>query len=213
VKTPDTEEAIDDLIELGSAVGEAGLAEATAGNVSVRLDEARMLLSATGCELGALTTADVAVVALKDGNVIEGPEPSLERELHRRVYTVREAAGAILHCQSPAATLLACRDDPPTNLDFVPEIPAYVRAHAYVPYSMPGSEPLAESVARAFEDPEVTVVQMRNHGQVVIGSTWRKAIRRAAFFELACWMATRDPSLRTIPSEDAARLRAYARDV
>jgi ribulose-5-phosphate 4-epimerase/fuculose-1-phosphate aldolase len=213
VKTPDSDQAIADLIELGSAVAEAGLAEATAGNVSVRLDGARMLLSASGSALGALTPEDVTIVALEDGTVIEGPEPSLERELHRRIYNVREAAGAILHCQSPAATVLACRDDPPANLDFVPEIPAYVRAHAYVPYAMPGSEQLAASVARAFEDPEVTVVQMRNHGQVVIGSTWRKAFRRAAFFEMACWMAARDPDLRTIPPEEAARLRACARDV
>ena len=120
-----------------------------------------MLVSASGCELGALTQEHVSVVALKDSDVIQGPEPSLEKGLHRRVYTMRETAQAVLHCQSRAATLLACHDDPPANLDFIPEVPAYVRAHAYVPYATPGSEELAESVARAFEDREVTVVQMR----------------------------------------------------
>ena len=88
-----------------------------------------------------------------------------------------------------------------------------MRAHAYVPYATPGSAPLAKSVARAFEDPEVTVVQMHNHGQVVIGSSWRTAVRRATFFELACWMATQGRPLRTIPAEAAALLRSYARDV
>ena len=37
-----------------------------------------------------------------------------------------------------------------------------------------------EAYRAAFDDREVTVVQMRNHGQVVIGSTWRRAVRRAA---------------------------------
>lgn len=205
--------AIRDLIDFGTAVAEGGLVESSSGNVSIRLDEARMLVSASGCELGALTQEDVSVVALKDGNVIEGPEPSLEKELHRRVYTAREAVQAVLHCQSRAATLLACQADPPANLDFIPEVPAYVRAHAHVPYATPGSEELADSVARAFGDPEVTVVQMRNHGQVIIGSSWRKAVRRAAFFELACWMASRGSSLRTISPDEAALLRNYARDV
>jgi len=203
----------EDLIEFGKAVAGGGLVESSSGNVSVRLDAERMLVSASGCELGALTREHVSVVALKDGSVMQGPEPSLERELHRRVYTVREAVQAVLHCQSRAATLLACREDPPANLDFIPEVPAYVRAHAYVPYATPGSEELADSVARAFEDPEVTVVQMRNHGQVIIGSTWRKAVRRAAFFELACWMAAHGEPLEAIPPDQAALLRTYARDV
>jgi len=207
------DDAIHELIDFGAAVAEAGLAEATAGNVSLRLDADTLLISASGCELGALTHDGVAAVALADGAVAQGPAPSLECELHRRVYAAREAVGAVLHGQSPAATLLACRDDPPASLDFIPEIPAYVRGHAYVPFAPPGTEPLAESVARAFDDGEVTVVQMRNHGQVVIGSTWRKAVRRAVFFEMACWMATQDSALRTIPPREIARLRAFARDV
>jgi ribulose-5-phosphate 4-epimerase/fuculose-1-phosphate aldolase len=206
-------EAIRDLIDFGKAVSDSGLAESSSGNVSVRLDEERMLVSGSGCELQALTQEHASVIALQDGNVMQGPKPSLERELHRRVYTVRKTVQAILHCQSRAATLLACHDDPPTNLDFIPEVPAYVRAHAYVPYATPGSEELAESVARAFEDPAVTVVQMRNHGQVIIGSTWRKTIQRAAFFELACWMATRGAPLQTISPDQAALLRTYSRDV
>lgn len=201
------------MIRFGKAVAGGGLVESSSGNVSVRLDAERMLVSASGCELGALTQEHVSVVSLRDGNAMQGPEPSLERELHRRVYAVRETVQAVLHCQSRAATLLACREDPPANLDFIPEVPAYVRAHAYVPYATPGSEKLADSVSRAFEDPEVTVVQMRNHGQVVIGSTWREAVRRAAFFELACWMATRGQPLTTIPPDLAAVLRSYARDV
>lgn len=210
---PGIERAGRELIEFGRAVHGAGLAESTSGNVSLRLDGQRMLVSATGSGLVELTPERSTAVALADGAVLQGPAPSLERELHRRVYLKRAAVRAVLHCQSPDATLLACMEQPPADLNFVPEIPAYVRAHAYVPYATPGSDALARSVARAFEDPEVTVVQMRNHGQVVIGSSWRKAVRRAVFFELACRMASRGAPLRTIPDEAVAELRSYARDV
>ncbi len=117
----------------------------------------------------------------------------------------------MLHAQSRSATVLACHVDPPRDLNFIPEIPAYVRAHAYVPYAAPGSEALAASVTAAVTDPDVTIVQMVNHGQVVLGETWEKAIRRAVFFEHACWMALQGQPLRTIPHEDVLALRSYGR--
>jgi ribulose-5-phosphate 4-epimerase/fuculose-1-phosphate aldolase len=212
VSRRDPDSARRELIAFGRAAVEARLVESTSGNVSLRLGATRMLVSGAGSELGGLTPEAIAVVGLEDGRRLEGAEPSLERELHRRVFLARPSAGAVLHCQSRAATLLACRETAPADLNFIPEIPAYVRAHAWVPYRPPGSEALAEAVARAFDDPDVTVVQLRSHGQVVAGSTPAAVLRRARFFELACWMAVREPRLRTLPAEQVAALREYARD-
>lgn len=197
----------------GKAVAESGLLASTCGNVSLRVDEKTIIVSASGSELGSLGPDDATFVALDDGSSVGTAKPSMEADLHRRVYLARPSAGAIVHCQSRSATLLACMNDPPRNLDLVPEIPAYVRAHAYVPWGMPGSPKLAADVGEAFEDEQVTVVQMRNHGQVIIGGTWQKAVRRGLFFELACWLASNAANLRTIPDEDAERLRTFARDV
>jgi len=189
------------------------LLTSTSGNASVRLGDDRMVVTAARSELGNLTPDDVTVLALDDGTILEGPEPSLESDLHRGVYRVRPGARSVLHCQSRYATLIACLENPPTDLDFIPEVPAYVRAHAYVPYATPGSQELAESVARALEDPEVTVAQLCNHGQVIVGANWQKTVRRGVFFELACWMATRGMPLRTISPAEVDLLRDYARDV
>jgi L-fuculose-phosphate aldolase len=213
VSVSEMETAVWELIDFGKAVTENGLLTSTAGNVSVRLGDDRMVVSARGSELGNLTPDDVTVVALADATVLEGPAPSLEAELHRAVYDARPGAGSILHCQSRHATLLACLEEPPADLNYIPEVPAYVRAHVYVPYATPGSEALAGSVARAFEDPEVTVAQLCNHGQVIVGASWRNTVRRGVFFELACWMATRGLSLNTIPADAVELLRDYARDV
>jgi L-fuculose-phosphate aldolase len=210
---PESTDAVAELIAFGKAVVDSGLLASTCGNVSLRVDENRMALSASGSSLGALRPEDVVLVSLRDGHAEGEGRPSMENSLHRRVYLARSKVHAIVHCQSRAATLLACTPSPPRNLDFFPEVPAYVRAHAYVPWAMPGSELLAASVAAAFSDPEVTIVQMRNHGQVIVGGTWPKAVRRGVFFEMACWMASQGLGVQPLPADDAVTLRTYARDV
>jgi len=192
------ERAFEDLIRFGRAVVDAGLLSSTCGNASVR-DGDRLVIT-------------LAVVELASGRQVSGRKPSMEVEIHRRAYDARPGTEAVLHCQSRAATLLACHRQPPASLDFIPEVPAYVRRHAYVPYHNPGSDELAAAVRAALEDPEVTVVQMTNHGQIIIGAGPGEVVRRATFFELACWMATQGLPLRTIPEEDIRALRDYARD-
>ena len=89
-----------------------------------------MAITATGSFMGQLTVDQVSLVRIADARVLAGPAPSMELELHRRAYQMRPSLGAVLHCQSRAATLLACMVDPPRNLDLIPEVPAYVRKHA-----------------------------------------------------------------------------------
>jgi ribulose-5-phosphate 4-epimerase/fuculose-1-phosphate aldolase len=203
------ERAIESAVRFGRTAAGHGLVVATSGNVSLRVDDERLVVSASGSELAELGPGDVSVLALDDGALLHGPRPSIESTMHRAVYRARPEAAALIHGQSPAATLLACCDAPPRDLGFTPEIPAYIREHAYVPYARPGSEALAESVARAFKDPDVTVVQMGNHGQMVAASEWRRAVWRAVFFERACRMALSQLPLRTIPDEELTALRSY----
>ena len=203
--------AFEDLIRFGRAVADAGLLSSTCGNASVRVGD-RLVITASGSYLGELAEDDLAVVELASGRQVSGRKPSMEVGIHRWAYDARPGTEAVLHCQSRAATLLACHLQPPASLDFIPEVPAYVRRHAYVPYHNPGSDELAAAVRAALEDPEVTVVQMTNHGQIIIGAGPEEVVRRATFFELACWMATQGLPLRTIPEEDIRALRDYARD-
>ena len=206
-------QATEQLIAFGRAAAEAGLLASTCGNASVRVGDDDMLISASGSSVGALQPTHVTLVGIADGAVKDGPKPSMELDIHRRVYLARPRCGAVLHCQSRAATLVCCMQTPPSNLDLIPEIPAYVRRHAFVDYAQPGSQKLAEDVAGALSDADVTIVQMRNHGQVIIGGRWQNVVRRATFFELACSFATQGHPLRTIPEAEAAALRDYARDV
>ena len=204
--------SVEALIAFGRDAFASGLLSSTCGNASVRLDAETLLISGTGTRVQDLKADQLSTVRIADGAVLDGPAASMETSMHRQIYALRPDVGAVLHCQSPAATLLACHRTPPTSLNFIPEIPAYVRRHAYVPWAMAGSEALALSVAGALADPDVTVVQMTNHGQLICGARPADVLRRGVFFEFACalWAQGGD-ALRTIPAGHAEELRAYGR--
>ncbi len=204
--------AIDQLIGFGRQAQRRGLLTSTCGNASVRVGDDLLAVTASGSAIGSCSASDIVVVDLQTGGVVHGDgRPSMETDLHRHACLSRPDVRAVLHGQSPNATLLACMRDPPRDLDLLPELPAYVRKHAYVDWAMPGSEALCVAVTEALADPDVTVVQMRNHGQIAVGATPAEVLRRAEFFELACFIAASGARLHTIPAEDGARLRSYGR--
>jgi len=199
------------LVEFAREACKEKLFLSTSGNISLRIPGEKYLISGSGKELGKLKVTDVSLLGLADNKILNGPKPSSELNLHKMIYDKRKEAAAILHFQAKCATAIACMKNPPANLDFIPEIPAYVKSFAYVPYEFPGTVEFAESVARAFGNPKINLVQLQNHGQVVIGETPEIALRRAIFFELACCIFLRSPEPVLIPPAEAERLRkAYS---
>lgn len=125
--------------------------------------------------------------------------------MHRAIYRASDAVGAVLHVQSPAATVLACREGPLPDLAFIPEVPVYLSSIAEVPYLAPGTEALSRAVAAIVAaDPTVAAVQLRGHGQVVLGATPGEALDRARFLEFACHLV--------LLAEGGPPLRRYLRD-
>ncbi len=202
---PVVDEARQRLVRFSKEAAAQALLVSTCGNASLRLDEGRMLLTGTGTELANLSARHLSTVDLATG-LSSGAKPSSEWELHRQVYLARPEVGAVLHCQSQAATLLACSHVRPQELNFIPEIPAYVGSHAYVPYLRPGTVEMAQVVVQALTDPQVTVVQLTNHGQLVVGKDAPTVLRRAIFFERACWLALQGRPLSVISPEECEYL-------
>ena len=57
-------EAAGQLIEVGRRLAEAGLVRESEGNLSIRLDDSRCLVTATGSELGSLTPSELVEVEI-----------------------------------------------------------------------------------------------------------------------------------------------------
>jgi ribulose-5-phosphate 4-epimerase/fuculose-1-phosphate aldolase len=218
-------ELIDALVAAAREARAEGLVVSSSGNFSVRLDDGRFAISGSRTRLGSLRPEDVLVLDLGDaagepalaggGRDRAGPgslRPSMETPMHSGLYRSCRQIRAILHFQSRAATALACRGESSPDLNFIPEFPVYLRRLGEVPYLTPGSAELARAVVDAFQDPEVRIVQLRNHGQVVIGDTPAQAVERATFFELACHvflLSEAGKPLRRFTTEELERLRSF----
>jgi len=151
--------------------------------------------------------ASHAVVRIADGTVLNRAKPSVESGFHAGVLQARPEMNVVLHFQTPFATTLACREDlAKINFSVILEVPYYIGKVAIVPFFQPGSEPLAKAVIAALATHNMAV--LRNHGMVVVGTTFDDAIQKAVFFELACEIIVRAGNkLRPLSRQAVRELR------
>lgn len=75
-----------DIIRVGKRLYETGLAVAKSGNISCRLDDENILITATGTFLGDLKPGDIVKVNLASGEPEGSKKPSSELPLHSLIY-------------------------------------------------------------------------------------------------------------------------------
>jgi methylthioribulose-1-phosphate dehydratase len=93
------DEAVEAIVASGRRLDARGLAPATSGNYSVRVDEGRIAVTVSGRHKGRLTRDDVMLVDER-GSALENKKPSAETGLHTLVYELFPEANAVLHVHS-----------------------------------------------------------------------------------------------------------------
>ncbi|GLR67300.1 methylthioribulose-1-phosphate dehydratase [Acidocella aquatica] len=100
--------------ELANALAEAGQrmdlrcwVPGSAGNLSARVDDARIAITRSGVHKGRLKTSDIMAVDYDGKTLSEGMKPSAETLLHCQLYRLFPQVGAVLHGHSVAATVLS----------------------------------------------------------------------------------------------------------
>lgn len=83
-----------------------GYCPGTGGNFSLRLDDERLLITASGVDKTAITPADLLPMTTAGELLAEG-RPSAETGLHLALYRRDAAIGAVLHVHSIANTLMS----------------------------------------------------------------------------------------------------------
>jgi len=176
------------LAAAGRDVIERGLSWGTSGNISLRLDDDRFLISGTGARLSQLEREALAVCALQGDAWSGGRRPSVEVNLHRAIYQQRPEARAVLHTSAPFTTLVACtRVEVPT--DFNTDALFYVREVARVPFRNPGSVELAEATRARCDASRVLLLD--NHGAICWGESLHEVVIATEALELLCSMLVR----------------------
>lgn len=175
------ESLVEELIAVGADIVARGLALASGGNISARIDDDTFVITGSGTWLDRLTPADFSVMSLS-GKVLDGSQrPSSEWKLHQRSYLVRPDANAIIHVHPQHAVLLNAlgHEVRLITLDHA----YYVRSVGTTPYYPNGSDELAASAAEQAEQHDCVI--MGHHGCSALGDSVSMAFRRALNLEEA----------------------------
>jgi ribulose-5-phosphate 4-epimerase/fuculose-1-phosphate aldolase len=93
-----------DIVEVGRRLYARGYTASNDGNISVRLDEGRLLMTPTGVCKGFMSPEMMCITDL-DGRKLQGDRsPSSEIQMHLEVYRSRPDAVAVVHAHPPIAT-------------------------------------------------------------------------------------------------------------
>lgn len=140
----------DEVCRVGKSLFDRGYVHATAGNISVRLDDGFLITPTDAC-LGFLDPTRLARLDLL-GRQVSGDRASKTLALHRRIYDSDASARCVIHTHSThlVALTLAGVWQPQ---DILPPItPYYVMKVGHVPlipYHRPGDPLVADLVAEA----------------------------------------------------------------
>ena len=141
------------ICSVGRSLFERGYVHATAGNISVRLDDGSFLITPTDACLGHLDPARLAHVD-SEGRQLAGDRASKTLALHRRIYAAAPEARCVLHTHSTHLVALTLQGVYSQD-DIVPPItPYFVMKVGHVPlvdYHAPGDARAADLVALRIE--------------------------------------------------------------
>jgi ribulose-5-phosphate 4-epimerase/fuculose-1-phosphate aldolase len=136
----------EEICRVGKSLFDRGYAHATAGNISVRLDDGFLITPTDAC-LGFLDPGTLSKVDA-DGRQLSGAPASKTLALHRRIYAASRAAGCVIHTHSTHCVALTLAEQfgdllPPITPYFVMKV-----GHVpVVPYHRPGAPEAGEAVA------------------------------------------------------------------
>lgn len=161
---------------------ERGLIAGPDGNVSVRLDDRRLLVTPAGMSKVDVGPDDLVEVTLEGERLRGYRKPSSEVYLHVRVYSRRPDVRAVVHAHPPAATGFAVAGEG-IDARVLPEILLQMGEVPVVPYETPGTMALADQCERAIDAHDAFL--MANHGAVTTGPSLLVAHQRMESLEHA----------------------------
>ena len=180
------------LIAAGRRLGARGLISAGEGNLSVRLDEDRVLVTPTGRRKDELEPDDLVVVWLghpdRDARSRNGGHPTSDLAIHLATYVARPELGAVAHAHLPASMGLTLAGEVPDPAA-LPETALLLPRLPYLVYGEMGSPELAGRVAAALSeppDPPANAVLLERHGAVAVGPDPAVAVDRLELVEVLC---------------------------
>jgi len=168
-----------EIIRVGKKLYQAGLAVATSGNLSARLNEENILITATHTSLGDLEVDDIVKLNLATGNKEAGKDPSSELPLHSLIHK-NFSDRAVVHCHPPLINgyFGVCPD---------------IKVLTFETKLYLGDVPVVAQDTPAVTKPELVIealkknnlVVLKNHGVVSVAESLEEALQLVELLEEA----------------------------
>jgi len=160
------------LVEYGRRAYQNGFVAANDGNLSVRLDDRRIVITPTGVSKGYMRAEDMVTMDLSGTILSRDKRPSSEAGMHLDIYRNRTDVVSVCHAHPPYATAFAVAG---MALDkcIMPEMIFALGKVPLVEYGTPGTEELYIPLRNYLKEHDAFL--LANHGVVTVGKTVEEA--------------------------------------
>ncbi|MCH7987422.1 MAG: class II aldolase/adducin family protein [Acidobacteria bacterium] len=164
-----------DICAVGRWVHGHSYVAATDGNISIRLDQRRVLATPTLMSKGMMAPDDLVVVDTKGGHLQGRRKASSEIAMHLLIYKRRPDVHAVVHAHPPTATGYAAAGLA-LNQALISEVVLALGCIPLARYGTPGTPELTEALAPLVA--QYDAILMANHGVVTYGADLLTAYMR-----------------------------------
>jgi len=155
-----------DIVEIGRRMYARGYTASNDGNISVRIDASRLLMTPKSVCKGFMTP-DMMCVTDLDGKKLQGDrDPSSEMLMHLEVYRQRPDVQAVVHAHPPTATGFAVAGIP-LDRAVLAEVLTTLGSIPLAEYATPSTAELPEAVRKYIKAHDGML--LANHGALTVG--------------------------------------------
>jgi L-fuculose-phosphate aldolase len=155
------------IVEVGRRLYARGYTASNDGNISVRLDDGRLLMTPKSVCKGFMGVEMMCITDL-DGRKLAGErDPSSEMQMHLEVYRQRPDVNAVVHAHPPIATGFAVAGIP-LDRAVLAEVVTTLGSVPIAEYATPSTKELPEAVRQYVKAHDGML--LANHGALTIGA-------------------------------------------
>jgi len=165
---PSERQSRHEIVLFGKMLHQRGYVAAMDGNLSIRLDEERILATPTAMCKSMMRPSDLVIVDRAGRRLSGRRDVSSEIGMHLLIYKLRPDIRGIVHAHPPTATGFAAAGMP-LNEPLVCEVVIGLGSIPLARYGTPGTPELTDALEPLI--PEYDAILMSNHGVVAYGDT------------------------------------------
>ena len=182
-----------EVIEFCRRLYDKGYMPGIDGNISMRVDGERAIVTPSGVSKGRVTEDQLVLMSLSGEQLKGDMKPSSETPMHLAAYTHRSEVGAVIHAHSPNAVAWAMTHRP-LDTRYAPFAYYHLGTVGHVPYLTPGLAKFHEAVTVQIKAGG-KVIMLSSHGAMTLGTDIHDAFVTMDLLEAYCNMLIKALSL------------------